>query len=75
MDEPATTRKRQAIRDSRKARAVPFKQWWQQERQRIEAKENMTDAVVDMWRSSMELSPDYAKELKAFWALPEEFTF
>jgi len=35
----------------------------------------MADAVLTMWRSAMELSPDYAAELRAFWKLPDDFTF
>ncbi len=35
----------------------------------------MDTAVTDMWRSSMELSPDYGDEIKAFWQLPDDFTF
>jgi hypothetical protein len=54
---------------------VPFRQWWQQEREKILAKEHMADAVHDMWRGVMELSPDYGRELRAFWNLPQEFTF
>jgi hypothetical protein len=35
----------------------------------------MDEAVIEMWRTSMELSPDYARELREFWKLPEDFTF
>ncbi len=35
----------------------------------------MADAVVDMWRSSMSLSPKYAAQLRSFWKLPEDFEF
>jgi hypothetical protein len=41
----------------------------------VEAQENMDVAVRRMWMSSMELSPDYATELRAFWNLPEDFVF
>jgi hypothetical protein len=54
---------------------VPFKDWWKQERQKVAAGEGMAEAVKGMWRSSMELSPDYGAELKAFWRLPDDFTF
>ena len=39
------------------------------------ARENMDPAVLDMWRTSMENSPNYAVELRAFWHLPEDFEF
>ena len=75
VDLAATERKREEIRAARKQRGVPFREWWQQERERIVAKEHMASAVLDMWRSSMELSPEYGEEIRAFWRLPEGFTF
>jgi acetone carboxylase alpha subunit len=75
IDEAATARKRDEIRQARKARGIPFREWWKQERGRIQAKENMASAVLDMWRGSMELSPDYGHEVRAFWQLPADFTF
>jgi acetone carboxylase alpha subunit len=75
VDEEATERKRAEIREKRIQRGVPFKEWWKKEREKVAAKENMDDAVLTMWRTSMELSPDYAAELRKFWHLPEDFTF
>ncbi|MEX0799969.1 MAG: hydantoinase B/oxoprolinase family protein [Dehalococcoidia bacterium] len=71
----ATARRRAQMRESRKARGVPFREWWKQERQKVQAKENMASAVHEMWRSSMELSPDYGEEIRAFWKLPQDFSF
>jgi N-methylhydantoinase B/oxoprolinase/acetone carboxylase alpha subunit len=75
IDEAATEKRRQEIREARKAKAVPFKDWWAEERKKVEAQENMDPAVKQMWASSMTLSPDYAAELRQFWQLPEDFTF
>ena len=75
IDEAATTRKRDEMRQARKDRGVPFRQWWKQEREKILAKENMASAVQEMWRTSMELSPKYGEELRAFWKLTEDFSF
>ncbi len=75
VDQEATDARRAAIRDARKARALPFKDWWASERKKIEAQENMDPAVLRMWASAMELSPGYADELRKFWRLPEDFTF
>jgi len=75
VDEAATAKKRQQLREERKKRAVPFKQWWAEERRKVEAQENMDVAVRRMWSSSMKLSPDYADELRAFWQLPDDFVF
>ena len=75
VDEAATEKRRAEIREERKRRAVPFKQWWSQEKQKVAARENMDPAVLTMWRTSMELSPDYGAELRAFWDLPDDFEF
>ncbi len=75
VDEAATEKRRQEIREERKARAVPFKEWWAEERKKVEAQENMNLAIKHMWWSSMALSPEYAAELRAFWQLPDDFVF
>lgn len=75
VDETATAKRRDEMRADRKARAVPFKDWWAVEREKVEARENMDEAVLVMWRSSMELSPDYGEELRRFWNLPAGFEF
>jgi hypothetical protein len=75
VDAGATKRKREEIRAARKKRGVPFKEWWRQERQKVMTKENMDVAVLVMWRQSMALSPSYGNEIRAFWQLPEDFTF
>ncbi|MCZ7530082.1 MAG: hydantoinase B/oxoprolinase family protein [Acidimicrobiia bacterium] len=75
VDAAATEARRAEIREERKKSAVPFKEWWTEERKKVAAKENMDPAVLDMWRSSMELSPDYGAELRSFWDLPDDFEF
>jgi hypothetical protein len=75
VDQDATEARRQQIRDARKARGVPFKEWWSQEREKIQAREGMHEAVINMWKSSMSLSPEYAAQLRGFWNLPEDFEF
>jgi N-methylhydantoinase B/oxoprolinase/acetone carboxylase alpha subunit len=75
VDETATERRREETREARKRRAVPFREWWREEREKVLRRENMSSAVLEMWRSSMRLSPDYAEEIRAFWQLPEDFTF
>ena len=74
-DMEATAKKRAQIREDRKQRGVPFKEWWEEERKKVEAQENMDDAVRTMWESSMRLSPEYGDAIRQFWNLPEDFTF
>jgi hypothetical protein len=75
VDIPATEKRRKDVRSERMKKAIPFKEWWAQERKKVEARENMDPAVLEMWRSSMELSPSYGEELLAFWHLPDDFVF
>jgi N-methylhydantoinase B/oxoprolinase/acetone carboxylase alpha subunit len=74
-DEAATAKRRSEMRERRKQRAMPFRAWWEQERKKVAAKEQMASAVTDMWRSSFALTPGYGEEIRAFWQLPEDFTF
>ncbi len=75
VDREATEKRRAEIREERKRRAVPFKEWWSEERQKVAGRENMSSAVLEMWRQSMQLSPDYGAEIRAFWDLPADFEF
>jgi len=75
VDVKATEKKRAEIRAERKRRAVPFREWWAQEKEKVAGREGMDPAVITMWRTSMELSPAYGEELRRFWNLPEDFTF
>ena len=75
VDEAATAERRAGIREERKRRSVPFATWWREERVRVAAREGMNDAVLRMWRTSMELTPDYGRELREFWKLPADFEF
>ena len=75
VDAAATEKQRAAIRKARLARAVPFREWWAGEREKVAAQENMDPAILRMWSTSMELSPNYARELRSFWNLPDDFEF
>jgi N-methylhydantoinase B/oxoprolinase/acetone carboxylase alpha subunit len=75
VDEAATAKARDEIRAKRKARAIPFKEWWTKEREKVRAGEGMNSAVTEMFRSSMTLTPSYGEYIRSFWQLPEDFTF
>jgi len=75
VDTAATAKKRDEMRAARKRRGVPFKDWWAAERAKVQGREQMDPAVIQMWRDSMRLSPEYARELRAFWRLPDDFEF
>jgi len=73
--DPAATQQRRAeIRLRRGERAVPVAQWREQTRNRVLAKDFLYP-VKDMYRESMALSERWAGEFRAFWDLPDDFTF
>ena len=66
---PRPRRSGPKIREDRIKRAVPFKEWWAEERKKVAATGEHGPGGARHVASSMELSPDYADELRAFWAL------
>jgi N-methylhydantoinase B/oxoprolinase/acetone carboxylase alpha subunit len=74
-DEAATKKLRDEMRAARKARGVPFREWWAKERARLEAHEELHPAVQEMWRSSTTLTPGYGAQIREFWQLPEDYSF
>jgi len=73
IDDKTTNRLRKAKRQQRLKRGVPVKEWWAQERQRVLDK-SLDPMLIEMYQSSMKMSPKFAREYKDFWALPEDFS-
>ena len=73
-DPQATERRRGELREHRRAKAVPVREWMKSERERI-LELDMIEPVQRMYAESMRLSERFAHELRAFWELPEEFEF
>jgi N-methylhydantoinase B/oxoprolinase/acetone carboxylase alpha subunit/acetone carboxylase gamma subunit len=71
-DAAATEDRRQSSRRARLERAVPAREWWAAERERVLARE-MIEPVKVMYAESMRLSPRFAAEFRGFWDLPEDF--
>jgi acetone carboxylase, alpha subunit len=69
----ATNKARAAIRKRRAARAVPYDEFKQAERERITTA-NLSQPVREMYRQSM-VSPNWAEEFRTFWDLPADFSF
>jgi N-methylhydantoinase B/acetone carboxylase alpha subunit len=74
IDEAATRKERQKIRDNRRSRAIDFKEFFEIERQIIIDKK-LIEPIKNMYRESMELSPKWAEEFKAYYGLPADFQF
>ncbi|NQT47791.1 MAG: hypothetical protein HQ578_02315, partial [Chloroflexi bacterium] len=73
INEEGTKKLREAKRKQRLSRGVPVEQWWQKSRQRLLNKD-LDPLLLEMYQSSMKLSEGFTRELKDFWALPEDFT-
>jgi acetone carboxylase alpha subunit len=73
-DAVKTVELRRAIRERRKRNGVPAKEWMEKERARILEK-RLPGVILQTYRESMELSPEFAREFREFWTLPPDFTF
>jgi N-methylhydantoinase B len=73
-DPDATERRREELRRARLERAVPAREWWDAQRERILAGE-ISHPLRGMYAESMKLSPRWAAEYRGFWDLPEDFEF
>ncbi|MQA04946.1 MAG: 5-oxoprolinase [Streptosporangiales bacterium] len=74
VDAAATQARRQRIRDDRVGGAVPVRDWIAGEQQRVRGGQ-FAPEVREMYRDSMALSPRFATEFRAFWDLPEDFSY
>lgn len=74
VDADQTRHKRQQMRENRKARGVPARQWIARERERL-LDDKVRGVVRRTYRECMQLSPSWAKEFREFWSLPEDFAF
>lgn len=74
IDDAGTTKRRAEILAARKKDGVPFKDWWKKSRERV-VRKDMIEPVRRMFSESMGLSPAYAREVREFWALPEDFNY
>lgn len=74
IDDAATKKRRAEIVAARKKIGVPFKEWWTKSRERVKRKD-LIEPVRRMFSESMSLSPAYAREVREFWGLPENFEY
>jgi N-methylhydantoinase B/acetone carboxylase alpha subunit len=75
IDAEASERSRQEALDRRAANAIPAKEWIARERQDRVLPQRLIGPVRDMYRSSMELSPRWARMYRDFWDLDQDFEF
>ena len=74
INEKATTRQREAIRQQRAESSIPVSEWWEKARERV-LKQDFIRPIQNMYAQSMNLSDSWAKEYRHFWDLPEKFAY
>jgi hypothetical protein len=74
VDAVATAARRDELRETRARRAMPAREWVVSERERVLARDVIAP-VAEMYRSSFDISPDWARDYRAFWNLDEGFTY
>jgi N-methylhydantoinase B len=74
VDADATERRREETRRIRLDRAVPAREWWASQRERVLAGD-LTEPIRGMLAESMKLSARWAAEYRGFWDLDEDFEF
>jgi acetone carboxylase alpha subunit len=74
VKEQETTELRASVRENRKKRGRPVKEWWQTTRQRI-LKGDLDPHVIELHRDCLKNSEKFKQEFQEFWALPGDFSF
>ncbi|MCL6576824.1 hydantoinase B/oxoprolinase family protein [Kyrpidia sp.] len=67
-----TAARREQMRKERLARAIPAEAFLERERDRI-LHRDFIEPVLEMYQSSMDLSPEWREKFLKFWELPEDF--
>jgi N-methylhydantoinase B/acetone carboxylase alpha subunit len=65
---------RDSVRDARRERGVPTREWLTGERERVRAGQ-FIEPIVRMYAESMRLSARWAAEFRGFWDLDEDFDY
>ena len=74
IDEKNTAKLRERKRKERLAKGIPAKEWWQKRRQDI-VEGKLTPLLKEMYNDSLAKGQRWPGEFRAFWQLPEDFTF
>ena len=70
----ASEAKRQALREGRKTKAVPARDWVKAQRARIE-KYDLPQVVLEIYKDVSSHSKKWMREYRDFWGFEESFTF
>jgi acetone carboxylase alpha subunit len=75
IDENATERLRKRRMEERAEKAQPVSEWYEEQRDRIKAEDDLIDDVKKTYESSMRMSKQFADFYHQFWELPADFEF
>jgi len=74
IDKEKTKELRNKKKTERVSKAIPVKDWWKKRRKDV-AEGRMPELLKGMYKSSLEKGARWPKEFKAFWHLPDDFSF
>lgn len=74
IDYDETEKLRKEIREKRKKRGIPAKEFYEKERNKI-ISGNLPELTKEMYKGVFSVSEKFANEFKKFWNLPDEFAF
>ena len=74
VDERKTAEQRAQIRTERQQKAVPARQWIDEQRKRV-LDRDFVQVVHKMYAGGFRMSPTFAEEFRSFWNLPADFEF
>ncbi|MEX0807338.1 MAG: hydantoinase B/oxoprolinase family protein [Dongiaceae bacterium] len=75
IDRERTEKRRREMREARAAKAIPAREWVASERESRVVPKRLSEPVTDMYRSSMTVSPHWARHFRTFWNLDDSFRF
>jgi len=73
IEREATQRRREEIRNERKAKSMSFEEFWNYEKNKL-TERKLSDHVKLMYSESITLSQKWRKLFIDFWKLPEDFS-
>ncbi|MEW6265027.1 MAG: hydantoinase B/oxoprolinase family protein [Thermodesulfobacteriota bacterium] len=74
LDLDQTRRRREEIRNLRKARSITFNEFHAAQRRKV-VEGRLAEPIKEMFRDSMDLSPTWAESYRRYWHLAPDFKF
>jgi len=74
VDAEQTEKLRADIKTKRKSRAVPVREWWHKERDKV-LQGDISEKTLEIYQDCMPRSAKFASEVREFWQLPSDYLF